>query len=89
MKVVRVYIKHFREEYIETTHNVPKRDGTFKEVPRASSWQRVLFHVCFLDVHLTIQHQKRSVSHDSKEEESLNTTIQMSSVSETEERDRY
>ena len=36
MKVVRVCIKHFREEYIETTHSVPKGDGTFKEVPCAS-----------------------------------------------------
>ena len=36
MKVVRVCIKHFREQDIETTHRVPKGDGTFTEVPRAT-----------------------------------------------------
>ena len=35
MKIVRVCIKHFREEDIEATQSVPKGDGTFKEVTRA------------------------------------------------------
>ena len=34
MKVVRVCIKHIREENIGTTHRVPKVE-TFMEVPRA------------------------------------------------------
>ena len=44
-----------------------------------------------MDVHLIIQHQKPSGLgvYDSKEEELLNRTLQMSLVSETEETDRY
>ena len=94
MKVVRVCIKHFKEEDIETTHRVPKGDGTFMEVPRARPKLKegavpCLLPGCPSDYSTTSKTKRSRLSYESKEEELLNRTIQMSLTSETEETVKY
>ena len=94
MKVVRVCIKHFREEDIETTHRVPKGDEMFMEVPRARLKLKEGAVPCLLpecsSYYSTTSKTKRTrLSYESKEEELLNRTMQMSLTSETEETVKY
>ena len=94
MKVVRVCIKHFRAEGIEASHKVHKGDGTFTEVPRDRPKLKEGAVPCLLSgcpsYYSTMSKTKRTrLSHDSKEEELLNRTIQMSLVTDTEETDKY
>ena len=86
--------KHFREEDVEAAYEVPKGDGTFTEVPRARPKLKEGAVPCLLPgcpwYYSTTSKKKRPrLSYDSKEEEFLNNTIQMSLISETEESDKY
>ena len=94
MKVVRVCIKHFRNEDIEATHQVPNGDGTFTEVPRARPKLKEGAVPCLLPgcpayYSSTTTSKRTRLSFDSKEEELMNKTIQMSLISETEETQKY
>ena len=94
VKVVPVCIKHFREEDIEASHQVPKGDGTFTEVPRDRPKLKECAVPCLLPgcpsyYSPTSRTKRIRLSYDSKEEELLNRTIQMSLVTETEEIDKY
>ena len=55
LKVVYVYSKHFREDEVETTHKVPKGDGSFREIPRnRPKLKDGAVPTIYLDVHGTI-----------------------------------
>ena len=60
MKVVRMCIKHFREEDIKASYKVPKGDGTFTEVPRGRPKLKKGAVPCYCpDVHPIIQQRQK------------------------------
>ena len=78
-------IRHFREEDIEASHKVPKGDGTLQKYLVVRPKLKEGAVPCLLpgcpSYYSTTSKTKRTrLSYDSKEEELLNRTIQMSLV---------
>ena len=86
--------KHFREEDVEVSHKVPNGDGTFIEIPRAKPKLRdgavpCLLPGCSSYYSSTSTTKRTRLSYDAKEEELMNQTLQLSLLSESEEKHKY
>ena len=94
LKVVNVCAKHFRDDDIIKTHKVPNGDGTFTDVPRTKPKLRDGAIPCFLPgcpfyYSSTSTTKRTRLSFESKEEEFINQTIQLSLLSDSEEKKKY
>ena len=94
LKAVKVYAKHFRDDDIEVVHKVPNGDGTFTKVPRAKLKLKDGAIPCFLpscpSYYSSKSTSKRTrLSFETKEEEMMNQTLQMSLITESEEKEKY
>ena len=93
LKVVNVCVKHFREEDVEVSHKLSNGDGTFTEIPRAEPKLIDCAVPCLLPgcssyYSLTSTTKRTCLSYDAKEE-LMNQTLQLSLLSESEEKHKY
>ena len=94
LKAVKVCAKHFRDDDIEVVHKVPNGDGTFTKAPRAKPKLKDGAITCFLpgcpSYYSSKSTSKRTrLSFETKEEEMMNQALQMSLITESEEKEKY